>query len=244
MKALSRKHHDQQELFRPPRGGKRQGAGRPCKGARPGEPHKRRPTLKASEPVHVVLRVTRAIANLRKRHMYRALREATFTMARREIAYRANGPCRIVHLSIQRTHIHLLVEASDRMALSRGMQSFQISAARHLNRAAGRSGNVFPDRFHQEIIRTPTGARNAIRYVLNNWRKHGEDAQREWNVDPFSSGVFFTGWSEDAERTTLRRWPRTYEPLIVYQPRTWLLREGWRSRGGGEIGHRDAPARR
>ena len=25
----------------------------------------------------------------------------------------------------------------------------------------------------------------------------------------------------------------TYDPLVVYQPRTWLLREGWRRGGPG-----------
>ena len=25
--------------------------------------------------------------------------------------------------------------------------------------------------------------------------------------------------------------PDTYDPLIVYQPRTWLLREGWKKAG-------------
>ncbi len=37
--------------------------------------------------------------------------------------------CRLVQLSIQSTHVHLLVEAEHSWALSRGMQAFQISAA-------------------------------------------------------------------------------------------------------------------
>jgi REP element-mobilizing transposase RayT len=85
--------------------------------------------------VHVVLRVVKEIGSLRKRHMYKALREATIAVALRELAYKDTGVFRIVHISIQRDHIHLLVEASHALALSRGMQSFQISAAKHLNRA-------------------------------------------------------------------------------------------------------------
>jgi REP element-mobilizing transposase RayT len=234
------KHHVQQLLFR--HGGVRKGAGRKPKNGRAGSPHERRPTLKASEPVHVVLRVVGAIRTLRRRSMYQALREATLTVARRELAYADARGFRLVHVSIQRTHVHLLVEAANRTALSRGMQSFQISAARHINRAAGRRGNVFPDRFHQEIIRTPTGARHALNYVLNNWRKHREDEDprtQTWRVDPFSTGVLFPGWREDLDRATLRRWRATYDPLVVYQPRTWLLREGWRK--GGTVGHDDTP---
>src|SRR5689334_22740570 len=157
------------------RGGKRRGAGRPPKGARAGSPHKERPFLHARYPVHVSLRVVGAVGNLRRRCVYQAVREATLTTARRD-------DFRIVHLSIQRTHIHLLVEANDKRALAAGMQGFQISAAKHLNAAISkgrpgprRRGTVFPDRYHAEIITSPTQARHALSYVVNNWRKHEED---------------------------------------------------------------------
>ena len=110
------------------RGGKRRGAGRPPKGPRSGSSHKVRPALASRYPVHVVLRVVSAVGNLRRRCVYRAVREATLTAARL-------GKIRIVHLSIQRTHLHLLVEAHDKRALASGMQGFQISAARHINAA-------------------------------------------------------------------------------------------------------------
>jgi hypothetical protein len=102
------------------RGGKRRGAGRPPKGQRAGSPHRQRPYLHARYPVHVVLRVISAVGNLRRRCVYQAIPGATLTAARRE-------DFRVVHLSIQRTHIHLLVEANDKGALARGMQGFQIS---------------------------------------------------------------------------------------------------------------------
>src|SRR5580765_8392873 len=128
------------------RGGKRRGAGRPPKGTRAGSPHKERPYLHARYPVHVTLRVVGAVGNLRRRSTYQAIREATLTTARRE-------DFRIVHVSIQRTHVHLLVEADDKRALSAGMQGFQISAAKHLNAAVSkgkpgprRRGRVFVDR--------------------------------------------------------------------------------------------------
>src|SRR3954469_21532284 len=110
------------------RGGKRRGAGRPPKGPRAGSPHQERPFLHARYPVHVTLRAVGIVGNLRRRCVYQAVREATLITARRE-------DFRIVHLSIQRTHIHLLVEADDKRALARGMQGFQISAAKHLNAA-------------------------------------------------------------------------------------------------------------
>src|SRR5204862_5826520 len=120
----------------------------------------------------------------------------------REASFEPDAFFRIVHISIQNTHVHMLVEAGNKDALSRGMQGFQISAAKHINRAYSaklklrqrRRGSVFPDRFHEEIIRTPRQARHALSYVLNNWRKHREDraqASRGWNVDPFSTGALF-----------------------------------------------------
>ena len=225
------------------RGGKRRGAGRPPNGERAGSPHKKRPYLHARYPVHVVLRVVRAVGNLRRRCVYQAIRQATLTTALRD-------DFRIVHLSIQRTHVHLLVEADDRAALAHGMQGFQISAARHLNAAISkgrpgprRRGAVFPDRYHAEIITSPTQAHHAIRYVLGNWRRHREDRQEPmstWKVDWFSSAVMFPGWAEYGDAPFLWRGPPTYDPLIVYQPRTWLLRHGWRK--AGSISCREVPS--
>jgi REP element-mobilizing transposase RayT len=226
-----------------PRGGKRRGAGRKPKGHRAGSPHKTRPELDARHPVHVVLRVIRAVGNLRRRFTYRALREATLTTARRE-------DFRIVHLSIQRTHIHLLVEAHHKQALASGMQGFQISAAKHLNAAIShgrpgprRRGPVFPDRYHAEIITSPRQTRHSLSYVLNNWRKHQEDRKAPmlgWTIDWFSSAVMFPGWAEYGEQAFLWRGPETYDPLVVYQPKTWLLREGWKIHG--LISYREVPS--
>jgi REP element-mobilizing transposase RayT len=225
------------------RGGKRRGAGRPPKGTRAGSPHKKRPFLHARYPVHVTLRVVGAVGNLRRRCVYQAVREATLTTARRE-------DFRIVHLSIQRTHVHLLVEANDRGALSKGMQGFQISAAKHLNAAISkdkpgprRRGVVFPDRYHAAIITSPSQARHAVSYCLNNFRKHQEDLcapMSSWTIDWFSSAVMFPGWEEYGDEPFLWRGPATYDPLWVYQPRTWLLREGWKK--SGTISYREVPS--
>jgi REP element-mobilizing transposase RayT len=233
---------EQLSLFKS-RGGKRRGAGRKPKGRRAGSPHKTRPDLLARHPVHVVLRVISAVGNLRRRFTYRAIREATLTTARRE-------DFRIVHLSIQRTHIHLLVEADHKDALAAGMQGFQISAAKHLNAAISRGkpgprrrGMVFPDRYHAEIITSPRQARHAMSYVLGNWRKHEEDRAQPmaaWTIDWFSSAAMFPGWAEYGEQAFLWRGPETYDPLVVYQPRTWLLREGWKK--AGAISYRDVPS--
>ena len=204
------------------RGGKRPGAGRPAKGPRSSERHETRSTFKAREPLHVVTRIVPRVGSLRRRDLYAAIRDATITVAKHDSA-------RIVHLSIQRTHLHLIVEAKHKRALAKGMQSFLISAARMINRALARRGTVFGDRYHATILRTPRQVRACVAYVLNNWRRHREDRERTWTIDPFSSAISFGGWKE-LDGLGFRPPPR-YSTLIVWFPKTWLLSTGWRRYG-------------
>lgn len=226
------KKHVQQPLFKP-RGGKRARAGRPKQGVRASERHKTRPRLRASEPVHVTVRADASVGRLRKHDVFLAVREATLCVAKYE-------DFRIVHLSIQGTHLHLIVEAKDRLALAAGMQAFQISAAKQINRAiterthVQRRGKVFPDRYHARIMRTPREVRDCIAYVLNNWRHHDEHKTRRarvWDIDPFSSGISFSGWKELEDADRMPEPPPTYKPLLVWLPRSYLLSTLWRRHG-------------
>jgi REP element-mobilizing transposase RayT len=204
----------QQELPLPGTwGGKRSGAGRPKKGFRASERHETRARLLPSQPVHVTMRCARDVPNLRCRAVYRTIRWATISAARNGDAFR------IIHVSIQRNHVHMLVEAKHRIALARGMQGFASSAPRFIKRAN-----------HPHILKTPSEVRHALAYVLNNWRKHGEDRGRTWAVDPFSTGIRYPGWYERRHEHTLYQQPPTYEALCVWLPKTWLLAESWRAR--------------
>lgn len=216
-------------------------SGRRPKAKRAGSPHTVRPVLRGDTALHIVLRVEPAIGSLRRRFMYRAIRAATITTAMRELHDREGETFRIVHMSIQRTHVHLIVESDNKMALARGLQGFQISAAKHLNREFSRDlperrrGRVFCDRYHQEIISTPKQARHALSYVLNNWRKHREDGQVSWVVDFYSTAPVFMGWKYFEDRDEFWKLPDTYQELIVYFPKTWLLTKGWRKYGALEF---------
>ena len=48
--------------------------------------------------------------------------------------------------------------------------------------------------------------------------------------------ALFEGWKELDGAT--KSWPLrdTYDPLVVYLPKTWLLREGWRRHGLIRVG--------
>ena len=181
--------------------------------------------------MHVTLRVVKAVGGLRRRRAYHAFRRALRTTWVRQ-------DFRVVHVSIQREHVHLICEADDEGALGRGMKGLEISAARHLNAAvaverhqpAPRRGTVFPERYHVEQLRTPRQVRNAIAYVLSNWRRHREDragAGTRAQIDPYASGVLFDGWKRDDPFIP----PGNFVPLGTVRPQTWLLERGWRRHG-------------
>ena len=92
---------------------------------------------------------------------------------------------------------------------------------------------------------SPRRAHHAIKYVLSNWRHHGEDQHglaSTWLVDPFSSGISFPDWKELEDKALM--WPlrETYEPLMVRRPASGLLREGWKIHGA--ISAREVPGPR
>jgi hypothetical protein len=146
-------------------GGSRPGAGRPARGPVPSEPHKRRPELSPHHPVHVIARWTPAIRRLRRRAGTRAV----WTSIRRAVTRSlARADFRIVVHAARASRLELVVEADDRVALARGMQGFQVAAARHLNALARRSGTVFPDRYRARPLTT----RPAVRATLGGLPGH------------------------------------------------------------------------
>ena len=217
------------------KGERRKRVGRPKKGSRASERHEIRLVLRASEPAHVILRAHSDVGSLRRGDVFHAIREALITVGKLEDSFH------VVQFSVQRSHIHMVVEATDRLALAKGMQTFGISAAKHINallrddQGRRRRGAVFPDRYHVKILKQPRQIRNCLAYVLNNWRHHGEDKTeraRTWHLDPFSSAVTFEGWKEREARDGQRFvQPPTYVAPLVWAPRTWLMRVGWRKYG-------------
>ena len=227
------------------RGGRRKNAGRKPIGKRAGAPHKQRPSIDATHPQHVTLRIVEAVGWIRKLDTYRAVRRALATAIANHHAFR------VVHVSVQNTHIHLLCEASDKTKLAKGLQGFQISAAKHINavlshrRKAKRRGQVFGDRYHCEDLGSPTQVRNALAYVINNWRHHRDDrgpyTLLEGRLDPYASGLAFEGWHEPVPDIPL---PPRYERPPLRSASTWLLRDGWRRARGRAISMFDVPGPR
>lgn len=206
----------QRQLSLPVRtwGGRREGAGRKP-GPRPVVLHRSRSQHKSRFPLHVTLRARADVGSLRWARLYAALEAA--------IAASSRSDFRLVHFSVQGDHVHLIVEAHDKPTLSTGMRGLMIRAARALNRASGRSGPVWADRYHCRELRTPREVRHALAYVLLNARKHGRAVA---TLDRCSSARWFDGWRDHSAVVDL-----ALDAPAVVAARTWLLGAGWRRHG-------------
>jgi REP element-mobilizing transposase RayT len=151
------------------------------------------------------------------------------------------GGFRIVHYSLQDNHLHLIVEAKDKRALSSGMLGFASALARGFNKTRRRHGKVWAQRYHARALRSPTEVRNALLYVLRNGSEHGvkrsawmneavpsesvaggvEPCQGSTVEDAFSSAHAFDGFAHKDARAD----------DVVAVGRTWLITTGWRRRG-------------
>jgi len=196
-------------------GGRRMNAGRHPKGEQAGVSHATRPQHQAAHPVHVTLRALAVVGCLRDCPVFNALFDA--------LAAASTDAFRVAHFSIQENHLHLIVEAHDRHTFVRGMQGLAIRTARAINRAIGRKGKVWADRYHARELRTPREVRNALVYVLQNWKKTVPGAE---HLDSCATGFWFDGWKGPRPR-----WSLTSQPPPVRAARTWLLTTGWRRHG-------------
>jgi putative transposase len=201
-------------------GGARDGAGRKPKAGRRNVPHVRRTPHESRCPAHVTLRAGSDVPSLRTERLLVPIQNA----------FRAGTTdgFRVLEFSIQRDHLHLLVEANGPTGFERGVRGLAIRIARLVNRICKRRGTVWSDRYHARLLRTPREVRNALVYVLNNFRKHTGVAR---GLDPYSSARWFTGWDTlPAHVVTERPLPRA---------RTWLASVGWRK--GGLIRLNESP---
>ncbi len=206
------------------RGGSRTGAGRPRVYERPPVHHVRRPAVAGRFPCHVTRRVRKGIPSLRNKRFVRAFQRSLAQACER-------GSFRVVHYSVQRDHVHPLVEAAGKRALGCGMRSVAARLARVVNRVFGRRGPVLFGRYHLRVLRTPLEVHRALRYVLLNARKHFRQRTGRRppvvRLDVASSARWFEGWSKSAVRGP----PVAAGDREVAEAHTWLLSAGWRRYG-------------
>jgi hypothetical protein len=122
---------------------------------------------------------------------------------------------RLLHFSVQEDHLHLVVDVSERVALSRGMQGLAIRLSKALNKHWHRKGSVFADRYYGRPVKTRSELRRVVRYVLMNAKKHGTELPgHEGKPDPFSSARWFLFWCECDQIERPRRSPPVVRELF------------------------------
>jgi putative transposase len=192
----------------------------------------------AAHPVLATLKTE--VVPLRSERVFPTVRE---TIAR---AARVMGEhFRIVHFSVEAKHVHLIVEATNRRWLSAGMSGFTIRLAHAVNTLLGRRGRFWDDRWRGRTLTTPREVREALVYVLANFRLHTQGALPP-GIDACSSAPWFDGFV--GQRAGGARPPAVagipldgeLESPVVPAESALLSRE-WRSLG--LIGASEAPKR-
>ncbi len=178
---------DEEKTGHPGWGGARKGAGKKKKRWREGAPHRRRVSPRRWASHHVTLSLKRDCPSLRT--------NPTFFFALQVFQEEKKRPgFRLLAWTLQRNHLHLVVEAASPEALSRSIQGIQVRLARRWNRIWKRKGRVFAGRFHSRIVQSPGDARRVLAYVLKNHLRHG--VKIPCPVDPGSSGLWTDVWLE------------------------------------------------
>lgn len=151
------------------------GAGRPAIHDR-GIRHIARDEIKRSTPLHLTIKIERTKAGLRNKSILKILHRA--------IKKARMAGLSINHYTLEFDHIHLLVEASDKLSTSKGMQSFGITLSKGINKLKGLKGRVFKTRYHYRKLSSRNEIRNVLNYILGNSIKH---KQASSIVSPYNS---------------------------------------------------------
>lgn len=181
--------------------------------------------------MHVVLRAKPNSPRLRQERLFNAIR--------RRIEKAARKGFQVIHFSVQQNHIHLIVEALDRKALWQGIQNLAQRITFIVNALMRRHGSLWRDRYTRRDLTSLRQVRNALVYVLMNFRKHAlDDEDRAFfdiTLDPCSSAAWLEGWDSragpmlDELRRELAQKNQLERP--VSPPRTWFARTGWKRHG-------------
>jgi putative transposase len=107
--------------------------------------------------------------------------------------------------------------------------------AREVNNSVHRVGSLWRDRYHRRDLASPRQVRNALVYVLMNFRKHKAfDVAAATELDSRSSATWFNGWDPRAGPMLARLRAEGLvgdRPCPVAEPSVWLLTTGWRRYG-------------
>jgi hypothetical protein len=150
-------------------------------------PHRKRRAFNRAHPLFVVLRVEKDVGTLRTGARLEEIKGA-FRLGCDRFGMR------VLEFSIRDDRILLMPEADDQTALTRGIQGLNVRLARAINRASGRKGKVFAERYSVRPLKTVRAVRNAIGSI------HRKEDDPAWHIDPFSTASPEARRFDDANR--------------------------------------------
>jgi hypothetical protein len=176
------------------------------------------------------LRARYGLPSFRQQRVHKIFADVLRAQRRR----RYKDEFRVVHFSIQRDHLHLVVEADTERAASAGYNALRsgisglaIAFARRLNKLLSRKGQVWADRYHRRDLKTPKEVSVGYLYIFGNYTHHGEWSYGDGVLDIHSSAWVFEGWVLPREPP-----PTDLLPLLpVCRAQTWLASKGYLKHG-------------
>lgn len=152
------------------RGGRRPDSGRNRIHSK-GVAHKPREKVTSRTPVHVNFKVSTYIQN-----------KPCLDILHLAIAKANIHGLTIIYFALQSNHIHLIAEAKDNQALTKGMRSLTISFAKRIKALKKLNEPIQIERYHLHVLRNPKEVENALNYVIYNEVHHtGQKAQKGYS---------------------------------------------------------------
>jgi REP element-mobilizing transposase RayT len=142
-------------------------------------PHRKREKLPAKTPIHATIKIrSNIVQTLRNKIVFKKISKAI-------LRARVQG-LRIIHFTVQKDHLHLLIETHNNKELAKGMQALGISLAKSLKNLTKVKGPIYKERYHLHILKTVQEIKNVKAYILGNAHKHGVIKD---HFDTFSSVI-------------------------------------------------------
>lgn len=113
---------------------------------------------------HITIKVKQNKADIQNKQILKGLHRAILKARRKGV--------RVIHYTLEYNHVHLLVEASNNLLLSKAMQSFGITFAKYINKVKRINGDVYKQRHHLRKINGPLDLKHVLHYIFYNGVKH------------------------------------------------------------------------
>ena len=147
-------------LFLGKHGGRRPSSGRNRIHSK-GVSHRPRELITSRTPVHINFKVSTYIQSKA------ALEILTYAINKAQ-THNLN----IIYYALQSNHIHLIAEATNNQALTKGMRSLTISFVKRIQKLKGIHESIQVERYHLHVLKCPKEVEYAVYYVLNNELHH------------------------------------------------------------------------